>query len=222
MRSRIDLHVISLALAGALLGGCGTGNVNQYSGGSTNEIYYSNLQALPEGASATIRLSSEDGTKLTPDLRFEVSELPVQFRWPDSFSSQHEDVRVHATLELGSKVLAQARARTAAAGSVRMQLESMPDQAAYPGIADTRWRVVSYGGRPALDYTDANIQFGADGQLFGNGGCNQYQARYASVGSLIEISPLNATRKICFSSVMYQEHSLFKMLAKVTHLWLGR
>jgi len=222
MRSGNDLHIISLAVASVILAGCAQDNVKPQTSSRANQIYYEDLQVLPDGVSTTISLSSPDGRQLVPDLKFNVSELPVYFDWPQGLQDEKGNVRVRATLELEGQVLAQAQAHGSVSEAIRLQLGAISDSAQSPALAGTQWRVLSYGGRSALDYTSANVNFGPDGVLSGNGGCNQYQARYQHVGALVAISPLNVTRKICFSSVMYQEHSLFKLLGTVTHLrWSG-
>jgi heat shock protein HslJ len=80
------------------------------------------------------------------------------------------------------------------------------------GLADTAWDVVAYNnGREAvvgllLD-TEITANFGADGQVSGNAGCNQYFASYSVNGNAIEIGLTGTTFMFCAEppGVMEQE-----------------
>ncbi len=79
-------------------------------------------------------------------------------------------------------------------------------------LSGTSWDVISYNnGKQAvvsvmLD-TQISANFGADGNLSGNAGCNDYTAGYKTDGNKISIGPAAATRKFCASpeGVMEQE-----------------
>jgi len=217
MRSWIDRHVCALMFSSVLLGGCATTDVGKSSVEDVNQIYYADLHTLPEGTFAVVTLQDADGRVLMPELRLKAHELPVSFNWPGVIEPREAPVQLAARLELNGAVLARAERTIAVDVPLRLQLEPSDEQRSLPEVSNTRWRVLSYGGRPALDYADANISFGEAGQITGSGGCNQYNGQYQSMGNLMTIDELSVTRKICFASVMYQEHTLFKMLENVTH-----
>jgi heat shock protein HslJ len=79
-------------------------------------------------------------------------------------------------------------------------------------LADTSWEVISYNnGQQAvtsvLAGTTITAQFGKDGTLSGNSGCNDYSGLYTVTGNQIKIGPLGSTRKACAdpAGVMDQE-----------------
>ncbi len=79
-------------------------------------------------------------------------------------------------------------------------------------LADSAWDVISYNnGREAvvgvLLGTEISANFGADGQVSGNAGCNQYFASYSVDGNAIEIGQTATTFMFCEEppGVMEQE-----------------
>ncbi len=87
------------------------------------------------------------------------------------------------------------------------------------GLADSAWDVVSYNnGREAVVGvhlgTEISANFGADGQVSGNAGCNQYFAGYSVDGKAIEIGPAATTFKFCEEppGVMEQESAYLAAL----------
>ncbi len=68
-------------------------------------------------------------------------------------------------------------------------------------LAGTRWDVTSINNGQAistlLDGTFATIEFGADGRISGNGGCNTYSASYQVNGSSLSIGQTQATQMMC-------------------------
>ena len=87
--------------------------------------------------------------------------------------------------------------------------------AALPGSS---WVVTGYNnGQQAvvstLAGTDLTANFGADGTLSGNGGCNEYSAAYQIEGDKISIGPAVSTKKACEQAVMDQETQYLAALA---------
>jgi heat shock protein HslJ len=60
--------------------------------------------------------------------------------------------------------------------------------------------------------TSITAAFGADGQLSGSGGCNQYTATYTSADGTIVIGPVAGTRMACDPAVSEQETAYFAAL----------
>ncbi len=78
---------------------------------------------------------------------------------------------------------------------------------ALPGSS---WVVLGYNnGKQAvvstMAGTDLTANFGADGMLSGNSGCNEYSATYKIDGDKISIGPAATTRKACEQAIMDQE-----------------
>lgn len=69
-------------------------------------------------------------------------------------------------------------------------------------LVETNWSMLNYNnGRMALvgalAGTEVTAIFGADGNLTGTGGCNNYRAGYRAEGNSIEIGPAATTRMLC-------------------------
>jgi heat shock protein HslJ len=84
------------------------------------------------------------------------------------------------------------------ADGVKVAVYAVTDQ----GLTGTSWQVIAYnngkGGVVSviLD-TEITADFGADGQVTGSAGCNNYFAPYETDGEDITIGPAGTTRKAC-------------------------
>ena len=77
-------------------------------------------------------------------------------------------------------------------------------------LAGTSWEVIGYNnGQQAvtsvLAGTTLTAEFGKDGNLSGNSGCNTYNGTYTVTGDQIQIGPLATTRMACPQEIMDQE-----------------
>ncbi len=78
-------------------------------------------------------------------------------------------------------------------------------------LAGTRWNVVNYNDGGAIvtlvPGTSITMNFGVDGQVAGNSGCNSFSAGYTVNGSALSITPPGGTQQFCESpaGVMDQE-----------------
>jgi heat shock protein HslJ len=85
-------------------------------------------------------------------------------------------------------------------------------------LAGTSWTATGINnGQQAVvspaSGTTITAQFSADGQMSGNGGCNDYSATFTAVDGSIAIGPVAATQKACDAAVMDQESQYFAALA---------
>ena len=69
-------------------------------------------------------------------------------------------------------------------------------------LSGTSWQVISYNnGKQAVVSvtlgTELTAEFGEDGELKGNAGCNDYFGPYETDANAISMGPLGATRKAC-------------------------
>jgi heat shock protein HslJ len=78
-------------------------------------------------------------------------------------------------------------------------------------LAGTRWEVVNFNNGSALvsviNGTRITMEFGQDGRVTGNGGCNNYFAPYQVNGSSITINPPGSSQQVCSEpeGIMEQE-----------------
>ncbi len=69
------------------------------------------------------------------------------------------------------------------------------------------------------------VQFGSNGDMNGNGGCNSFGGRYELNGQRLIIGPIMSTKKACQGDVMKQETGFLRALQnahriEATHLKL--
>ena len=86
-------------------------------------------------------------------------------------------------------------------------------------LADTRWQAVSILGKP-VGATIPTLEFGQDGQVTGNAGCNRYNGETTIEDSSMEFGLLATTRKMCEPAVSGQETVFLEALG-VTRSWDG-
>ena len=87
------------------------------------------------------------------------------------------------------------------------------------GLPGTAWQVTSYNnGKQAvvslLNGSEISLNFGTDGQVNGNSGCNTYSGGYQASGSALKVGPLVSTQKACDqpAGVMEQEQQYLAAL----------
>lgn len=85
-----------------------------------------------------------------------------------------------------------------------------------PESIQGRWQLVSHGSASsqvaAAADVDAFIEFGEDGQVGGNVGCNGFGGEYEVQGDVITFGPLIATEMFCDGPVGEQEATTFAVL----------
>ncbi|HET7087654.1 MAG TPA: META domain-containing protein [Anaerolineae bacterium] len=84
-------------------------------------------------------------------------------------------------------------------------------------LANTNWRLVSFGvagaESPVIEGTSLTLEFGADGQVGGSGGCNSFGGEYQVNGTALSISNIVSTLIACADErVMEQEQRYFQAL----------
>ena len=80
-------------------------------------------------------------------------------------------------------------------------------------LAGSEWVPVEIDGVPASEVTRAFVQFGGDGRLSGNSGCNRFTGSYLIDGATLRISSgLAMTRMACPPAVIEEEARLVQAL----------
>jgi len=87
------------------------------------------------------------------------------------------------------------------------------------GLAGSSWEVIAYnngkgGVVSVIIETEITANFGEDGQLTGNAGCNDYFGAYEADGENISMGPFGTTRKACQEpeGIMDQENQYLAAL----------
>lgn len=72
------------------------------------------------------------------------------------------------------------------------------------------WRLVSYGpaSNPRPAEGETSINFGADGQLSGNVGCNSFGGKYEVSGETIKFGQFMTTLMACMDTIGEQESAV--------------
>lgn len=112
------------------------------------------------------------------------------------------------------KVLGEVRMFTATKDQLTLKDATGKNPMAYEAqsqdLAGTSWEVTGYNnGKQAVTSvlidTLITAEYGKDGTLSGNSGCNDYSGPYKVSGNKITIGPLVSTRKACAQEIMDQE-----------------
>lgn len=75
------------------------------------------------------------------------------------------------------------------------------------------WTLAQLDGQPPLAGTRLTINFGTDGRLSGNAGCNDYSGSFtADVGGRLTVGGLSATGRLCEAAVNEQEQRYLALL----------
>jgi heat shock protein HslJ len=82
------------------------------------------------------------------------------------------------------------------------------------GLTDARWVLVSYLNEAgetfdALADREVTVEFGEDGQLGGNGGCNSYFAGYTVDGANLTVSQAGSTMMACMPEEIMQQEARY-------------
>jgi heat shock protein HslJ len=100
-------------------------------------------------------------------------------------------------------------------------LSACASQGASAGLAGTSWKLVSYGPSgnqtPAAPGVETNMDFGKDGTVSGNLGCNAFSGNYQVKNGNIVFSQMISTMMACLGPQMTQEGIAFKVMTGTVH-----
>jgi heat shock protein HslJ len=102
-----------------------------------------------------------------------------------------------------------AAAPAAAPVPVATQPAAPPDPAVLGG-----WKIEQARAAPLLHKLNARLDFGAEGRLVGNGGCNAITSSYTLAGNRLTLGPVATTRKTCNEVLMEQEDRVLSALER--------
>ena len=78
------------------------------------------------------------------------------------------------------------------------------------------WRMEDVNRGGVIDSSRLEIQFDANGRVFGHAGCNTFTGRYTRNRAAIDIGPLASTERACAEALMFQEARVLRSLDTVT------
>ena len=95
-------------------------------------------------------------------------------------------------------------------------LSACASQRAPVSLAGTSWKFASYGSvgnqTPAASGVDTNLDFGKDGTVNGNLGCNSFSGNYQVTNGNIEFSMMISTMMACPGPGFTQEGIALKIM----------
>lgn len=84
-------------------------------------------------------------------------------------------------------------------------------------LEGTIWKLVSYGSAgnliPAVAEVETSLEFGENGELTGNLGCNHLSGIYQQTGDSIQVDSLMSTMMACDELRMQQESAAVSVLS---------
>lgn len=81
-------------------------------------------------------------------------------------------------------------------------------------IRSSKWLLEDLNGRGVMDYVQTTLVFNSEESLGGSGGCNSYFAGYELNQTVLNVTEIGSTRKMCPEAVMNQENKYFEALEK--------
>jgi heat shock protein HslJ len=87
--------------------------------------------------------------------------------------------------------------------------ETASSEASGSILATTTWALASVDGAAVQVEGVSWIAFGEDGQVTGNGGCNDFNGPYTDDGESLTIGPLAATLRACADPVLDEQEAAF-------------
>src|SRR6185369_16200252 len=74
-----------------------------------------------------------------------------------------------------------------------------------PDLAGTHWTVTSIDGRGPLGSDELTTDFGVDGRVNGDSGCNRFSGPFVQTGSTVNFGELLSTRRACAESTRQRQ-----------------
>lgn len=98
-----------------------------------------------------------------------------------------------------------------------------PAPPAAPDLAGTHWTVTAIDGRDTLNRSDLTADFGVDGRINGDSGCNRFSGPYVQTGNTVNFGEVLSTRRACAETDRQrQEDRLLAVLHGATTAQLVR
>jgi heat shock protein HslJ len=230
------LVVVAVALTALIAGACGDDDVSSSStttgGSSAGSLAGTNWVLTPaaEGGSApaldfdtTGHVSGSTGcnrfagsyTQDGSGLRVELGPVTKVACTAPAVEAQETKILGALPKVRGSKVSGDTLTLTGSGGATLLTYERVSSD-----LAGTSWRVLGVNENDAV-VTSAlterlTADFGADGTISGNGGCNTFRGTYRVDGDAITISDLASTMMGCEQDVMATEQAYLAALQRAT------
>lgn len=97
-----------------------------------------------------------------------------------------------------------------------------PPSPPVPDLAGTHWTVTSIDGRDTLRNTELTVDFGVDGRVNGDSGCNHYSGPFVQTGASVSVGELLSTRRACEQiNRQQQEDRMLAVLHGASNMRLG-
>ncbi len=101
-------------------------------------------------------------------------------------------------------------------GTADMAAEAPAEEAAGAPLTGTEWKLVAFDDTYTVDFdpavTTVLINFGDDGSVFGNGGCNNFSGGYTIDGTIVTFGAIAANMMMCMDPAASVETAVFQSL----------
>jgi heat shock protein HslJ len=84
---------------------------------------------------------------------------------------------------------------------------SSPGNRPAPELSGTQWTITRIDGRAPLGGDNLTTQFGVDGQIQGDSGCNHFSGPWIQSGNTLRVGELLSTRRACAQNDRQQQES---------------
>lgn len=84
---------------------------------------------------------------------------------------------------------------------------SSPGSTTPPALSGTQWMITGVDGRAPLGADNLTAQFGVDGQIQGDSGCNHFSGPWIQSGNTLRVGELLSTRRACAEEDRQQQES---------------
>ena len=89
----------------------------------------------------------------------------------------------------------------------------MAEESFADSLEGSEWVPVEIAGAPVPEENPAMLQFGAEGRVAGNAGCNRFAGTFTVAEGAISFGPMAVTRMMCPPPMMALERAFLDALA---------
>lgn len=153
-----------------------------------------------------------------------LSEEQQRFAWQQNDDGHYQLFISHGSGAVGSATFEEKVCRDSMTGMpypktaiVKLGEDSYYGCAGDPSelLTPGEWQITHVKGKDIAANVDVSINFGVNGEAFGNSGCNRFVGHYSYTGENFQLNQLASTRMACPSTQMDTETEVLEALGDV-------